>query len=99
MTESPGGKSGNVRKSVTTYDAAGRQKTSAITGGGVPAVLVPSHVASFIGKKVSPTVTPAWDEEYGLRVWVYPNGFQEKHLTGWDGLEDLGDCPTAVKYA
>lgn len=56
------------------------------------------YVASFIGKKTSPTIAPAWDEEYGLRVWVYPNGFQEKHLTGWDGLADLGQCPTAVTY-
>ena len=56
------------------------------------------HVASFVGKKVSPTVTPAYDKNFGLRVWVYPNGFQEKHVTGWDGLADNGQCPTAVKY-
>jgi RHS repeat-associated protein len=35
VTESPGGGSENVRKTVTTYDAAGRQLTSQITGGGV----------------------------------------------------------------
>jgi len=56
------------------------------------------YIASFIGKKTSPTITPAHEENYGLRVWVYPNGFQEKHLTGWDGLADLGQCPTAIKY-
>jgi RHS repeat-associated protein len=33
-TESPGGKAENVRKSVLTYDAAGRRKTSEIIGGG-----------------------------------------------------------------
>src|SRR6476646_3105039 len=35
MTESPGGGSENVRRTVTTYDKAGRQETSQITGGGV----------------------------------------------------------------
>jgi RHS repeat-associated protein len=35
VTESPGGGTENVRKVVTTYDAAGRQKTSQIIGGGV----------------------------------------------------------------
>jgi sugar lactone lactonase YvrE len=55
------------------------------------------HIASFIGKKVTPTITPAYDKNFGLRVWVYPNGFQEKHVTGWDGLEGW-ECPTAVQY-
>jgi RHS repeat-associated protein len=34
MTESPGGGSSNVRKTVATYDAAGRQNTRKIEGGG-----------------------------------------------------------------
>ncbi|HEY3492444.1 MAG TPA: hypothetical protein VGK43_05800, partial [Solirubrobacterales bacterium] len=34
VTESPGGGTENVRKALTTYDAAGRQKTSQIIGGG-----------------------------------------------------------------
>lgn len=55
------------------------------------------NVTSFVGKKKSPTITPAYDENFGLRVWVYPNGFQEKHLTGWDGLAGYG-CPTAITY-
>jgi RHS repeat-associated protein len=34
MTESPGGGASNVRQTVATYDAAGRQKTRKIEGGG-----------------------------------------------------------------
>jgi RHS repeat-associated protein len=36
LTESPGGGAPNVRKTVVTYDAAGRQLTSKIEGGGSP---------------------------------------------------------------
>lgn len=36
VTESPGGGTSNVRKTVTTYDAAGRPKTSSQTGDGTP---------------------------------------------------------------
>jgi sugar lactone lactonase YvrE len=55
------------------------------------------NVTSFAGKKGSPTITPAYDKDFALRVWVYPNGFQEKHLTSWDGLSGY-DCPTTITY-
>lgn len=49
MTESPGGGAENVRKAVTTYDAAGRQKTSEITGGGVAVPKVETLYSSTLG--------------------------------------------------
>ena len=52
LTESPGGGSENVRKAVTTYDAAGRQTTSAITGGGIA---VPKTETLYSGTLGLPT--------------------------------------------
>lgn len=48
-SESPGGGSENVRKAVTTYDAAGRQKTSQITGGGVAIPKTETLYSSSLG--------------------------------------------------
>jgi RHS repeat-associated protein len=49
MTESPGGGAENVRKAVTTYDAAGRQKTSQISGGGVAVPKTETLYSSTLG--------------------------------------------------
>lgn len=49
VSESPGGGTENVRKAVTTYDDAGRQKTSQITGGGVPIPKVETLYSSTLG--------------------------------------------------
>ncbi len=51
-TESPGGGGENVRKSITIYDAAGRQKTSEIIGGGVPVPKVETLYSTIHGKPI-----------------------------------------------
>jgi RHS repeat-associated protein len=48
-TESPGGGSENVRKSVASYDAAGRPKTSQTTGGGVAVPKTESLYSATLG--------------------------------------------------
>jgi RHS repeat-associated protein len=49
VSESPGGGSENVRKTVTTYDAAGRQKTGQTTGGGGAVPKVETLYSSTLG--------------------------------------------------
>jgi RHS repeat-associated protein len=49
VTESPGGGTENVRKTVTTYDSAGRQKTSQTTGGGVVVPKTETLYSSTLG--------------------------------------------------
>ncbi len=49
VTESPGGGSENVRKTITTYDAAGRQITGQTTGGGVAVPKVETLYSSTLG--------------------------------------------------
>jgi len=49
VTESPGGGAENVRKAVTTYDAAGRQKTVQTTGGGVAVPKIETLYHSTLG--------------------------------------------------
>jgi len=49
VSESPGGGSENVRKTVTNYDAAGRRKTSVITGGGVSVPKIETLYSSTLG--------------------------------------------------
>jgi RHS repeat-associated protein len=49
VTESPGGGNENVRKTVTTYDSAGRQKTSQTTGGGVAVPKTETLYSSTLG--------------------------------------------------
>ncbi|HMI82261.1 MAG TPA: DNRLRE domain-containing protein [Solirubrobacterales bacterium] len=49
VLESPGGGAEDVRKTVTTYDAAGRQITNKITGGGVPIPKVETLYSSTTG--------------------------------------------------
>jgi RHS repeat-associated protein len=49
VSESPGGGSENVRKTVITYDAAGRQKTAVTTGGGVATPKTETLYSSTLG--------------------------------------------------
>jgi len=68
VTESPGGGTENVRKLVITYDPAGRQKTSEITGGGVPVPKVETLYSSTLGlpttqKIVCPGSEPGCDTQ------------------------------------
>jgi RHS repeat-associated protein len=49
VTASPGGGSEHVRKTITTYDAAGRPKTSEIIGGGVPVPKTETLYSSTLG--------------------------------------------------
>lgn len=49
VSESPGGGTENVRKAITTYDAAGRQKTNQITGGGVAIPKVETLYSTSLG--------------------------------------------------
>jgi RHS repeat-associated protein len=49
VTESPGGGAENVRKTLTTYDAAGRPKTSEVIGGGVAVPKVETLYSGSIG--------------------------------------------------
>lgn len=68
MTESPGGGAENVRKVATTYDAAGRQKTSQITGGGVAVPKVESVYHETLGlptiqRFVCPASEPGCDTQ------------------------------------
>jgi RHS repeat-associated protein len=49
ITESPGGGSENVRKTILTYDAAGRRKTRQITGGGVAVPKTESLYSTSLG--------------------------------------------------
>jgi RHS repeat-associated protein len=49
VTESPGGGSENLRKTVSSYDAAGRRKTSATTGGGVATPKTETLYSSTLG--------------------------------------------------
>lgn len=68
VIESPGGGSEEVRKTVLTYDAAGRQKTSAITGGGVATPKSETLYSSTLGvpttqQIVCPESEPACDTQ------------------------------------
>lgn len=68
VTESPGGGSENVRKTVTTYDSAGRQKTSQTTGGGVAVPKVETLYSSTLGmpttqRFVCPFLEPGCDTQ------------------------------------
>lgn len=68
VSESPGGGTENVRKTVTTYDAAGRQKTSATTGGGVATPKVESLYNTALGLRsagriVCPESEPGCDTQ------------------------------------
>jgi RHS repeat-associated protein len=49
VVESPGGGSENVRKNILTYDAAGRQLTKKIEGGGVPIPKVETEYNETLG--------------------------------------------------
>jgi RHS repeat-associated protein len=49
VTESPGGGSESVRKTILAYDAAGRQTTMAIEGGGVPIPKTETLYSSTLG--------------------------------------------------
>jgi RHS repeat-associated protein len=49
VTESPGGGNEKVRKTVNTYDAAGRQKTTATSGGGVAVPAVETLYSGTLG--------------------------------------------------
>ena len=40
------------------------------------------------------TISPA-ENSFALQAWVYPNGFQEKHVKDWYG-SGLGGCPTVA---
>jgi RHS repeat-associated protein len=67
-TESPGGGIENVRKIVTIYDAAGRQKTSQITGGGVAVPKVETLYSATLGlpttqRFVCPATEPGCDTQ------------------------------------
>jgi RHS repeat-associated protein len=53
ITESPGGGSENVRKTILTYDAAGRQLTKQIEGGGSPIPKVETTYDSTLGAPTS----------------------------------------------
>jgi RHS repeat-associated protein len=53
LTESPGGGSENVRKTVTTYDGAGRQKTRQIIGGGVAIPTTETEYSTTLGLPVA----------------------------------------------
>jgi RHS repeat-associated protein len=68
ITESPGGGAENVRKTVTSYDTAGRQKTSATTGGGVATPKTEILYSSTLGlpttqRIVCPESEPACDTQ------------------------------------
>jgi RHS repeat-associated protein len=53
MVESPGGGTENVRKTLLTYDAAGRQLTKKIEGGGVPIPKVETEYSDELGLPVA----------------------------------------------
>ena len=68
VSESPSGGAENVRKAVTNYDAAGRQKTSQITGGGVTVPKVETRYSSTLGipttqRFVCPESEPSCDTQ------------------------------------
>lgn len=47
---------------------------------------------SYFTKKGSPTITPT-ENNFALQDWVYPNGFQEKHVKDWGGQPSDQTCP------
>lgn len=47
---------------------------------------------SWFLKKGGPTATPT-ENNFALQDWVYPNGFQEKHVKGFDGQPEHQVCP------
>jgi len=53
VVESPGGGSENVRKTVLTYDAAGRQKTKKIEGGGQAIPKVETEYSTTLGVPIA----------------------------------------------
>jgi RHS repeat-associated protein len=53
VLESPGGGSANVRKTVFTYDAAGRQLTKKIEGGGQPIPKVETEYSETLGAPIA----------------------------------------------
>ena len=68
VTESPGGGSENVRKTVMTYDTAGRQKTSQTVGGGVEILKSETLYSSALGlptvqRFVCPEAEPGCDRQ------------------------------------
>lgn len=68
VTESPGGGTENVRKTLTSYDAAGRPKTSEVIGGGVAVPKVETLYSGSLGlpttqRIVCPESEPACDTQ------------------------------------
>ena len=42
------------------------------------------------------TMAPA-ENNFAFQVWVYPNGYQEKHILPWSGEPSGGSCPTEAR--
>ncbi len=47
---------------------------------------------------VGETMTPA-ETNVGFQAWVYPDGWQEKHINrDWNGQPTSRECPTVINY-
>lgn len=89
MTESPGGGTEHIRKSVSTYDDAGRQKTFEITGGGVPIPKVETLYSSTLGlpttrRFVCPESEPVCDTQ--TTIATYDTLGRVKSFSDADGV-------------
>jgi sugar lactone lactonase YvrE len=42
------------------------------------------------------TMAP-FENNFALQDWIYPNGYQEKHVKPWDGEPVGGECPTVAR--
>jgi len=53
------------------------------------------YIASWIGIKRTPTMTPR-ETQFEMEAWVYYNGFQEKHIKSEYDPGVGGDCPSVA---
>lgn len=54
-------------------------------------------IESWVGIKKTPSATPK-ENNFAFLAWVYPNGFQEKHIKDWHGQPSDQTCPRAIIY-
>jgi hypothetical protein len=77
----------------TTWNCGTRGPTFVKKGSGEHMIAYAHFTIESWFMKKGPTATPT-ETNFGFQVWVYPNGFQEKHINNeWHGQPGDQTCP------